>query len=215
MDKRLFKLLHNCKFENGIMLDTYNQKTRRISCTIKTNIDNNLYFIMEKWYLKNINKLLHNKKEKLDGNVKVVEMPHGYFGGSISDIPGTIKSSCAQYNTIILEPKIETVGHIHKGQSGVIYGIKGISPTITTNKGDGQLIRLYDPYYRIRKMTEREVFRLMGVHDEDSDKIRSVVSKSQCYKLAGNSIVVDVLEAIFRELLTKHEIPKLHQLKLF
>ena len=218
MDKRLFKLLHNCKFENGIMLDTYDQKTYRISCTIKTNIDkSNLYFIMEEWYLTNINKLLHipHNKKKLDGKVKIVEMPHGYFGGSISDITGTIKSSCAQYNTIILEPKIEVVGHIHKGQSGVVYGIKAISPTITTNKGDGQLIRLYDPYYRIRKMTEREVFRLMGVHDEDSDKIRSVVSKSQCYKLAGNSIVVDVLEAIFRELLTKHEIPKFHQLKLF
>lgn len=69
--------------------------------------------------------------------------------------------------------------------------------------------------YRIRKLTERECFRLMGVHDEDSDKIRSVVSKSQCYKLAGNSIVVDVLEAIFRELLTKYELPKFKQLELF
>lgn len=214
MDKRLFKLLNNCKFENGIMLDTYSQKTRRISCTIKTSIDNNLYFIMEEWYLTNINKLLHNKKEKLDGNVKIVEMPHGYFGGSISDIPGTIKSSCAQYNTIVLVPKIEVVGHIHKGQSGMIYGIKGISPTITTNKGDGQLIRLYDPYYRIRKLTERECFRLMGVADADSDKIRQVVSKTQCYKLAGNSIVVDVLVAIFNQLFSENKTTD-KQLKLF
>lgn len=54
--------------------------------------------------------------------------------------------------------------------------------------------------YRIRKLTERECFRLMGVKDEDSNKIRAVVSKSQCYKLAGNSIVVDVLYYIFRQL---------------
>lgn len=69
--------------------------------------------------------------------------------------------------------------------------------------------------FRIRKLTERECFRLMGVHDEDSNKIRAVVSKTQCYKLAGNSIVVDVLVEIFKELLTKHEIPKFKQLKLF
>lgn len=54
--------------------------------------------------------------------------------------------------------------------------------------------------YRIRKLTERECFRLMGVKDEDSDKIREVVSKSQCYKLAGNSIVVDVMTQMFDQL---------------
>jgi site-specific DNA-cytosine methylase len=54
--------------------------------------------------------------------------------------------------------------------------------------------------YRIRKLTEREAFRLMGVKDEDSDKIREVVSKSQCYKLAGNSIVVDVMVYMFDQL---------------
>lgn len=50
--------------------------------------------------------------------------------------------------------------------------------------------------------------------DEYSDKIRSVVSKSQCYKLAGNSIVVDVLVKIFKNLFI-HEIPKFKQLELF
>lgn len=40
----------------------------------------------------------------------------------------------------------------------------------------------------------------MGVTDEDSNKIRAAVSKSQCYKLAGNSIVVDVLYHIFSQL---------------
>ena len=55
--------------------------------------------------------------------------------------------------------------------------------------------------YRIRKLTEREVFRLMGVSESDIDKIQaSGVSRSQQYKMAGNSIVVDVLEHIFRKL---------------
>lgn len=54
--------------------------------------------------------------------------------------------------------------------------------------------------YRIRKLTPKECFRLMGVADTDSDKITAVLSKSRCYQVAGNSIVVDVLAAIFDQL---------------
>lgn len=68
--------------------------------------------------------------------------------------------------------------------------------------------------YKIRKLTEREYFRLMGVADIDSDKIRQVVSKTQCYKLAGNSIVVDVLVAIFNQLFSENKTTD-KQLKLF
>ena len=82
--------------------------------------------------------------------------------------------------------------------------IKDFAPTITSHSFEQNNLIVMG--LTIRKMTEREVFRLMGVHDEDSDKIREVVSKTQCYKLAGNSIVVDVLESIFRELLTKYKI---------
>jgi site-specific DNA-cytosine methylase len=54
--------------------------------------------------------------------------------------------------------------------------------------------------YRIRKLTPKECFRLMGVDDEDIDKIQaSGISNSSQYKLAGNSIVVDVLYHIFRK----------------
>ena len=53
-------------------------------------------------------------------------------------------------------------------------------------------------YHIIRKLTPRECFRLMGVNEENIDKIQSAgISNSQQYKLAGNSIVVDVMEAIF------------------
>lgn len=50
-------------------------------------------------------------------------------------------------------------------------------------------------------LSPREVFRLMGVCEEDIDRIQNAgISNSQQYKMAGNSIVVDVLEAIFRNL---------------
>lgn len=55
--------------------------------------------------------------------------------------------------------------------------------------------------FRIRKLTPRECFRLMGVDDADIDKMQaSGLSNSAQYKLAGNSIVVDVLYHIFRKM---------------
>lgn len=56
-------------------------------------------------------------------------------------------------------------------------------------------------HYKIRKLTPKECHRLMGVKEEDFEKMRAAgISDSQLYKLAGNSIVVDVLEGIFRKM---------------
>lgn len=59
----------------------------------------------------------------------------------------------------------------------------------------------------IRKYTPRDCFRLMGVRDQDIDKMmakektgKPIIADSNLYKLAGNSIVADVLTAIFSEL---------------
>lgn len=52
---------------------------------------------------------------------------------------------------------------------------------------------------RIRKLTPKEHFRLMGVKDVEFSKIHDI-SNSQLYKMAGNSIVVDVLEGVFGKL---------------
>ena len=55
---------------------------------------------------------------------------------------------------------------------------------------------------RIRKLTPRECWRLMGFSDEDFDKAQAAgISNTQLYKQAGNSIVVNVLEGILSNLL--------------
>lgn len=54
---------------------------------------------------------------------------------------------------------------------------------------------------RIRKLTPRECWRLMGFADEDFDKAAEKISATQLYKQAGNSICVNVLEMVFRSLL--------------
>lgn len=77
----------------------------------------------------------------------------------------------------------------------------GISPTITTRpEGMKTAIIPVTKQYRIRKLTPLECFRLMGVEDADSRKMLEVNSNSQCYKQAGNSIVVDVMTAMFKQL---------------
>lgn len=74
------------------------------------------------------------------------------------------------------------------------------SRTILANKSNGG-VGLIDTNLRIRKLTPRECFRLMGVKDEDFDKVRNNQSDASLYHLAGDSIVVNVLMAIFKELL--------------
>lgn len=50
-------------------------------------------------------------------------------------------------------------------------------------------------------MTERERFRLMGVHDEDFDRVAKNQTKTSLCHLSGDSIVVDVLMRIFEKMI--------------
>lgn len=84
-------------------------------------------------------------------------------------------------------------------QNRIYDSIVGIS--ITTD---------FNPYYyiggdmnnfKIRKLTPKECWRLMGFDDSDYEKASKVCSDTQLYKQAGNSIVVNVLEGILKELL--------------
>lgn len=78
--------------------------------------------------------------------------------------------------------------------------------TSASYHGSGNTGTFYvrQPAYRIRKLTEKECFRLMGVKDEDSERVHRNQSKSSMYHLAGDSIVTTVLMAIFGEM---HNIP--------
>lgn len=78
--------------------------------------------------------------------------------------------------------------------------------TITTSGGNdrGVVIDMNDNL-RIRKLTPKECWRLMGFDDEDFEKAEKVNSNTQLYKQCGNSICVPVLEAIFKNLLDKNE----------
>lgn len=125
-----------------------------------------------------------------------------------------------QKDNYVVEPKVIQVGNIvstgnwDNPQIGRVYSIdEGCSPTLNTCGGGSHEPKITEGY-RIRKLTPRECWRLMGVKDEQFDRLHDI-SNSQLYKMAGNSIVVDVLEAIFRNLFSPEIKGKEKQLSLF
>ena len=131
----------------------------------------------------------------------IIQKGHGFNKGGIKEniVPALTKSSWHENNFVA------NINPSGKGMNGNVYRTN-LSPTLTTNKGGGIKI-LQNNDYRIRKLTPLECWRLMGFRDMDYYAVKSVgISDAQLYKQAGNSIVVTVLEAIFRNLfLKKHK----------
>lgn len=100
-------------------------------------------------------------------------------------------------------PKILSIGnYMPSGHSASkIIDSNGLAPTVMENHGT---VTATNVNYRIRKLTPKECWRLMGVRNEQFDKLHDI-SNSQLYKLAGNSIVVDVLMGIFKNLFLSDE----------
>lgn len=87
-------------------------------------------------------------------------------------------------------------------QAGAIWDVSSVAPTIDTAQGGWRqplLIVKDEDMIKIRKITPSEAFKLMGFTAADVDKLHEAgISDTQLYKMAGNSIVVDVLEGIFK-----------------
>lgn len=126
--------------------------------------------------------------------------------------------------------KLGNINPSGKGQNGDVYLSIGLVPTLTTNKGEGikivqrgrgfnrggeydiaptltshhwqenHFLRSIDSGIHLRKLTPRECWRLQGFPDWAFDKVQEVNSSSQLYKQAGNSVTVNVIEAIARRL---------------
>ena len=103
-----------------------------------------------------------------------------------------------QKDNLVME---ETILQMARGfNSG---GQHEICPSVTAHSFQNN--NLLKCQYHIRRLTPRECGRLMGVSDEDIDKMATVNSNTQLYKQFGNSIVVDVMCAMFRNLNIEQE----------
>lgn len=127
-----------------------------------------------------------------------------------TDIVPALQANAGQTQQSYLKVKVATKQGYDEAREGDYVNItfpssntkrgrvgKGVAQTLTC--GDGNAVVTEN--VRIRKLTPRECLRLMGWKDEQIDKIQAAkVSGTQQYRQAGNGIVVQVLEAIFRAL---------------
>ena len=123
--------------------------------------------------------------------VKIIQRAHGYNQGGEHDIAPTLTSNSYQENNLV--KVVDFYNKITKDEVGTL-----------TSSGGGSTVRAgsfgITDGYRIRKLTPRECWRLQGFPDWAFDKAQEVNSNSQLYKQAGNSVTVNVIAAIAREL---------------
>ena len=139
------------------------------------------------------------------GTVEDARFEIGMGGGSIASTVTTKEPGLSNHHSnFILEVNEMEFGGVadlsfpaSSPSRGRVQEGGTVCPTLTA--ANQELCRI-EKNYRIRKLTPLECFRLMGVQDEDSKKMLTVNSNSQCYKQAGNSIVVDVMSAMFKKL---------------
>ncbi|MDU9262406.1 DNA cytosine methyltransferase, partial [Staphylococcus pseudintermedius] len=108
----------------------------------------------------------------------------------------------------ITSPSMLRAIHNSKGFGGGLKPIEEYSWTITTKQNrvpNSGIVAIGNGKYRL--LTELECWRLMGFDDEDYYKVasehptRKNMTNGTLYKQAGNSIVVQVLEAIFKQII--------------
>ena len=108
-----------------------------------------------------------------------------------------IKSKCKRLKSLVDKTEFEEGKVLNMDLYNQTTN-ENISQCLTEPHHNSQ--RLFDGL-RIRKLTPKECFRLMGFDDEDFNKAAQVNSNTQLYKQAGNSIVVNELEAILKNLI--------------
>lgn len=105
-------------------------------------------------------------------------------------------------------PHLVQLGNLHIDRTGFynpqdtrVYSPKGTCPTLTLSFSPRFLIKDGDEY-RVRRISGFESMRMMGVEDEDIQKlVDGGLSNNQLAQLAGNSIVVDVMSEFFKEMI--------------
>lgn len=179
--------------------EVVNCVTTRIDAGIQPNHKSVGTCIVETSNKRLINTIKNNKETLQENSILDCYNNNNNNSGVMNTITTRINSS---NETFILQKAKKTDNYIAWKEKGLhdiacrAYYEDKIIPTTTTKVEQTTKILLRD--LRIRKLTPKECFRLMGVKDSDSNKI--TCSNNQKYKQAGNSIVTSVLMAIYSQL---------------
>lgn len=150
------------------------------------------------------------------GNIPTIKVvgnysPSGHEASRIIDPDGiapTIKENHGTVTAVLLDNNDEEVGLYDNTSSDNFAKGKrdyGFREEYGTLKCTPKYAIYKSSDYRIRKLTPKECYRLMGFKDDEFEKAEKVNSNTQLYKQAGNSIVVNVLVEIFRNLLKEEK----------
>lgn len=154
------------------------------------------------------------------GDSANISFPNGYGKGkrtydqycctlTTSDINCVcVKVDETKENSMIINPlKDKSPYGWHFEQN--VYDVNGETRSVKASQGSGNMLKIIEEKemnnLRIRKLTPKECFRLMGVKDEDSDILQHL-SNANKYHLAGDSIVVNVLQSIFKSILIDNKV---------
>ena len=128
-----------------------------------------------------------------EGDGIYLDRPHQKRGVVQEGMIQTLKTSGDDVGVVVSANGIYTNDseRFHAGE------LEDLCRCIKANNHDAGIV---ENNLRIRKLTPKECWRLMGTNDSDFDKAASVVSNSQLYKQAGNGIVIDVIGLIIKQL---------------
>lgn len=198
-NKALKETLEQNKIKQDIsFVDSYNKKIRDdgLSSTITTRInDSNNTFIA----IKNATKKGYLEATDGDGIDISSRMEH-HRGTVQKNKIQTLTTSGGNDRGVVINPlKDKTSYGWHFEQN--VYDKNSCCRTLKASEGSGNKPKVITNALRIRKLTPREAFRLMGVKDEDYENVAKNQSDSSLYHLAGDSICTSCLMALFSQLL--------------
>lgn len=195
---------------HGMFIDGYNRSASDIAGCIHTRInEGNYWFVIEMENEAKVNIVgKWSPNSESNGNVydtdglspTITCGAHGGCEPRIKEKKADVRNTAMA--EMIVNRKIPT-GKVTMFDTGHrTVSENSLCLTCQTDKCAQQFVNApISTDFRIRKLTERECFRLMGVREDDIDRLlKSGVCKTQLYKMAGNSIVCDVMADIFTNL---------------
>jgi DNA (cytosine-5)-methyltransferase 1 len=189
-DKRLPEMLDKIDFNSTEpqSLDLYNRTVSDISQTLTMPNHNAQAIVVPE-------DTTQGFALAYDGDGIYINRPEQKRGVVQKQMIQTIKTQNNDVGVVV----VDNIRNNGTSQSGNIYDKEQLSPTLcaTDYKNPPKVVN----QLRIRKLTPKECYRLMGFGDVAFNLAAPNQSNSSLYHQAGDSIVVNVLEALFKELL--------------
>jgi DNA (cytosine-5)-methyltransferase 1 len=194
--ERVFLIGIRDDIDNKFQFPREEHLTKRLKDVLETCVDN-------KYYIENISNIRRLsetlEKHELPNDIRMIDSYNKSIHEDSICISTRINaSSCTHIylpSEVIQLNQSKESGGVQPYQQNRIYNENGICPALCANLGGERNHNIFNDY-KIRRLTPRECFRLMDF----PDTFTWPVSDSQAYKQAGNSIVVNVLYKILKQL---------------